>query len=393
MTAHALLSASGAARWMHCTGSPKLEQGFPDTISAYAKEGTLAHAFCELKLRKFAVEPMGKSTYTRRLNKLKKEPEYQKEMDGYTDDYLDRVKAIILAYPHKPHVACEQRVDFSAWVSGGFGTADCIVVGDDILHIVDFKYGKGVEVDAHGNPQMRLYALGAAELYKMLWQIRTVRMTIIQPRLGNYSTDEMPYQELLDWADKVVKPAAQEAAGKQGHFEPGDWCRFCRAKQQCKARAEFFAAMAKDAEAHPDPRLMTPEDLGRYLKAAKLLKAWAEDMQEYGLTLCLDGKEVPGWKAVEGRGSRAFTDQEAAFKVLMDHGTEEAILYNRVPLTLAQAEKVVGKKEFAVLVGSYIDKKPGKPTLVPEADKRPAITNKPTAEQVFKPIDNEAIPF
>lgn len=390
MTAHALLSASGAARWMHCTGSPKLERDFPDTTSAYAKEGTLAHAFCELKLRKFAVEPMGKSTYTRRLNRLKKEPEYQKEMDGYTDDYLDRVKAIILAYPHKPHVACEQRVDFSAWVPGGFGTADCIVVGDDILHIVDFKYGKGVEVDAHGNPQMRLYALGAVALYKMLWQIRTVRMTIIQPRLGNYSTDEMPYQELLDWAEKVVKPAAQEAAGEQGHFEPGDWCRFCRAKQQCKARAEYFAAMAKDAEAHPDPRLMTPEDLGRYLKAAKLLKAWAEDMQEYGLTRCLDGKkEVPGWKAVEGRGSRAFTDQEAAFKVLMDHGTEEAMLYNRVPLTLAQAEKVVGKKEFAALVGSYIDKKPGKPTLVPEADKRPAITNKPTAEQVFTKMEME----
>lgn len=387
MTAHALLSASGAARWMHCTGSPKLERDFPDTTSAYAKEGTLAHAICELKLRKFAVEPMGKATYTRRLSKLKKEPEYQKEMDGYTDDYLDRVKAIILAYPHKPHVACEQRVDFSNWVPGGFGTADCIVVGDDTLHIVDFKYGKGVEVDAHDNPQMRLYALGAAELYKMLWQIRTVRMTIIQPRLSNYSTDELPYQDLLDWADKVVKPAAQEASGEQGRFEPGDWCRFCRAKQQCKARAEYFAAMAKDAEAHPDPRLMTPEDLGRYLKAAKLLKAWAEDMQEYGLTLCLDGREVPGWKAVEGRGSRTFTDQEAAFKVLMDHGTDEAMLYNRVPLTLAQAEKMVGKKEFAALVGSYIDKKPGKPTLVPEADKRPAITNKPTAEQVFTKME------
>ncbi len=387
MTAHALLSASGAARWMHCTGSPKLERDFPDTTSAYAKEGTLAHAICELKLRKFAVEPMGKATYTRRLSKLKKEPEYQKEMDGYTDDYLDRVKAIILAYPHKPHVACEQRVDFSNWVPGGFGTADCIVVGDDTLHIVDFKYGKGVEVDAHDNPQMRLYALGAAELYKMLWQIRTVRMTIIQPRLSNYSTDELPYQDLLDWADKVVKPAAQEASGEQGRFEPGDWCRFCRAKQQCKARAEYFATMAKDAETHPDPRLMTPEDLGRYLKAAKLLKAWAEDMQEYGLTLCLDGQEVPGWKAVEGRGSRAFTDQEAAFKVLMDHGTDEAMLYNRVPLTLAQAEKVVGKKEFAALVGDYIDKKPGKPTLVPAADKRPAITNKPTAEQVFTKME------
>lgn len=388
MTAHALLSASGAARWMHCTGSPRLEQDFPDTTSSYAKEGTLAHAFCELKLRKFAVEPMSKTTFSRRLTKLKKEPEYQKEMDSYTDDYLDHVKEIILAYPHKPHVACEQKVDFSAWVPGGFGTADCIVIGGDTLHIVDFKYGKGVEVDAHGNPQMRLYALGAAELYKFLWQIRKVRMTIIQPRLGNYSTDEMPYQELLDWAEKVVKPAAQEAAGDNGRFQPGDWCRFCRAKQQCKARAEYFAAMAKDAKEHPDPRLMTMEELGRYLEAAKLLKAWAEDLQDYGLTCALDGREIPGWKAVEGRGSRSFTDQDAAFRVLMDHGTDESMLYNRVPLTLAQAEKLIGKKEFAELVGAYIEKKPGKPALVPETDKRPAITNVPAADQVFKKMED-----
>ena len=388
MTAHALLSASSAARWLHCTGAPKLEQSFPDTTSTYAKEGTLAHAICELKLRKYAIEAMPKSTYTRRLNKLKKDPLYQKEMDGFTEDYLDRVKEIYLSYESKPLVAAELKVDFSRWVPGGFGTADCIILGGDTINIIDFKYGKGVEVDAHGNPQMRLYALGATEKYKLLWSIKTVRMTIIQPRIGNYSTDEMSYDELLTWAETEVKPKAKAAAGDSGTFEPGDWCRFCRAKAQCKTRAEHFAAMAADAKAHPDPRLMSMEDLSRYLASAKLLKAWADDLQAYGLSCALEGKDVPRWKAVEGRRSRSFTAQDAAVKVLMENGTDEAMLYNRVPLTLAQTEKLIGKKQFDALVGAYVEKKPGKPTLVPASDKREAISTTPKANSVFKKLED-----
>lgn len=387
MTTHALLSASSAARWLHCTAAPNLEKTFPDTTSEYAKEGTLAHAICELKLRKYAIEPMAKSTFTRRLNKLKKDPLYQKEMDGYTDDYLDRIKEIVLSYPHLPHVVAEYMVDFSKWVPGGFGTADCIILGGDTLNVIDFKYGKGVEVDAHENPQMRLYALGAAEKYRLLWAIKTVRMTIIQPRINNYSTDEMSYTDLLKWGDEVVKPKAETAAGDTGTFAPGDWCRFCRAKKQCRARSEQYAALTAYAKAHPDPRLMSMSDLSRYLEAAKLVKAWAEDLQEYGLSCVLEGKEVPGWKAVEGRSSRSFTDQDAAFKVLMDHGTDEAMLYNRVPLTLAQTEKLIGKNQFAELVGSYVEKKPGKPTLVPESDKRQAISSALTANNVFKKLE------
>lgn len=386
MTAHALLSASGAARWLNCTGAPTLERDFPDTTSIYAKEGTLAHAICELKLRKYAIEPMGKSVYTRRLNKLKKEEGYDKEMDGYTDDYLDRIKRILLSYPETPYVVAEQRVDFSRWVPGGFGTADCLIIGGHTLHVVDFKYGKGVEVDAHENPQMRLYALGALERYGMLYNIQEIHMHIIQPRINNYSDDSISATDLFQWAEGEVKPAAEEAYKGPGTFKPGDWCRFCRAKSQCKARAEYFAAMAKDAREHPDPRLMSLEDLGRYLKIAKLLKPWAEDLQEYGLGCCLEGKQVPGWKAVEGRGSRSFTDQDAAFKVLMDHGTAESMLWNKVPLTLAQTEKLIGKKEFAALVGSYVDKKPGKPALVPDTDKRPAIDTVTHPEDVFEKI-------
>lgn len=309
-------------------------------------------------------------------------------MDGFTEDYLDRVKEIYLSYESKPLVAAELKVDFSRWVPGGFGTADCIILGGDTINIIDFKYGKGVEVDAHGNPQMRLYALGATEKYKLLWSIKTVRMTIIQPRIGNYSTDEMSYDELLTWAETEVKPKAKAAAGDSGTFEPGDWCRFCRAKAQCKTRAEHFAAMAADAKAHPDPRLMSMEDLSRYLASAKLLKAWADDLQAYGLSCALEGKDVPRWKAVEGRGSRSFTDQEAAFKVLMENGTDEAMLYNRVPLTLAQTEKLIGKKQFDALVGAYVEKKPGKPTLVPASDKREAISTTPKANSVFKKLED-----
>ena len=387
MTAHALLSASGAARWLNCTGAPTLEKDFPDTTSVYAKEGTLAHAICELKLRKYAIEPMGKAVFTRRLNKLKKGEEYDKEMDGYTDDYLDHIKRIILSYPETPYVVAEQRVDFSRWVPGGFGTADCLIIGGHTLHVVDFKYGKGVEVEAHENPQMRLYALGALDRYRILYDIQTVHMHIIQPRISNYSDDSISAADLLKWADEIVKPAAEEAYKGPGTFKPGDWCRFCRAKYRCKARSEYFAAMAKDAQEHPDPRLMSLEDLGKYLQIAKLLKPWAEDLQEYGLSCCLEGKPVPGWKAVEGRGSRSFTDQDAAFKVLMDNGTAESMLWTKVPLTLAQTEKLVGKKEFAALVGSYVDKKPGKPALVPDTDKRPAIDNVTHPEDVFKKIE------
>lgn len=388
MMAHALLSASSAARWLHCTAAPTLEKTFPDTTSEYAKEGTLAHAICELKLRKYAIEPMmSKSDFTHQLNKLKRDPLYQKEMDGFTDDYLNHIKEIVLAYPHTPHVAAELKVDFSKWVPSGFGTADCIVLGGDILNIIDFKYGKGVEVDAHDNPQMRLYALGAAEKYKLLWNIKTVRMTIIQPRISNYSTEELSYADLLKWGDEVVRPKAETAIGNTGTFAPGDWCKFCRAKMQCRARSEHYAALTAYAKAHPDPRLLSMEDLAKYLEATKLVKAWAEDLQEYGLSCVLEGKEVPGWKAVEGRGSRSFTDQEAAFKVLMDHGTEEDMLYNRVPLTLAQTEKLIGKKQFAELIGNYVEKKPGKPTLVPASDKRQAISDALTADTLFKKLE------
>lgn len=391
MTQHALLSASSAHRWLKCTAAPKLEQGFPDTTSEYAKEGTLAHAIAELKLRKYAIEPMGPATFTRRLNKLKKEPLYQPEMEGYTEAYLDFIKEKMLAEPVKPFVAAETRVDFGEYVPGGFGTADCLLLTKDVLHVIDFKYGKGVPVSAEDNPQMMLYALGALAKYRLLYSFKEVALHIVQPRLSNFSSFELYVDDLIKWGNDVVRPAAKEAAGDAGRFKPGEHCRFCRAKAQCKARSEYYAALKPERDAHPNAKLLTVQELGKYLAYAKELSTWAEDLKGHALSCCLDGLEVPGWKAVEGRGTRSFTDQDAAFKILIEHGTDESLLWDRVPKTLAQAEKLIGKKEFELQVGAYIVKSPGKPTLVPETDKRPAISNVPKAADVFRETEQTTI--
>lgn len=385
MTQHALLSASAAHRWLACTAAPLLEATFPDTTSSFAKEGTLAHSIGELKVRRYAVEPMSNGTFTRRFNKLKKDELYQSEMDGYTEEYLDYIKNTMLQYPVKPYVVIEKKVDFSHIVPKGFGTADCLIMTPEILHVIDFKYGKGVPVSAEDNPQMRLYAVGALKAYGLLYSFKEIHMTIVQPRIGNISEALITPAELQMWATNEVAPKAQEAMAGKGTFEPGEHCRFCRAKAQCKARSEHYAAYQKLTAGNPS--LLTMQELGAYLGIAKQLKSWADDLQDYSLTCCLDGKDVPGWKAVEGRGSRVFTDQTAAFKILMDNGIDEALLYNRVPLTLAQSEKVVGKKEFNDLLADYIIKNIGKPTLAPEADNRPAISNQVKAKDVFTKLE------
>lgn len=380
--AHALLSASSAHRWLVCTAAPKLEATFPDTTSEYAREGTLAHEICELKLAKY-VTAMAKGTYTKKLNALKKHELYQPEMLETSEAYMDYIKSVALSYPAAPAIAIERRVNFSDYAPDGFGTADCLLLAGSVLHVIDYKHGKGVVVDATDNPQMMLYALGAMHDYAMLYRFQMVKMAIVQPRIGNISEFEMSADALLDWGETVVKPKAREALSDAGRFSPGEHCRFCRAKYACKARSEHFASFAELAEARADPRLLTLDELGALLHDAKLLKKWAEDLEEYALAECLEGHAVPGWKAVEGRGSRAFTDADAAFEKLVASGIDEAVLYERRPLTLAQTEAVIGKKLFTELVGDMVVKPPGKPTLAPEADKRPAVTNAAKAADVF----------
>lgn len=381
-TQHALLSASGAHRWLHCTGSPLLEKDFPDSTSVYAQEGTLAHYLCELKLMAYTGE-ITKRKLTSMKNKLMKSELWQPEMDSTSEAYLDYIKDITMSYTVKPVILIEKKVDFSQYVPEGFGTADCLILAGDTLHVVDYKHGKGVVVDADHNPQMMLYALGAMSELSLLYRFKFVHMTIVQPRVNNISEFTMTAEELIEWGEKVVKPKAEAAMSGNGEFEAGDWCRFCRAKQQCKTRYESNDSLYPELSAQHDPRLITLEELGRYLKRGKDMAAWLEDMKEYALSESLAGADVPGWKAVEGRGSRAFTDTDEAVDTLIKNGIDESVLYERRVLTLAQMEKAVGKKAFGELVGDLVIKNPGKPTLVEESDKRPRITNQPTAADVF----------
>lgn len=381
-TQHALLSASGAHRWLHCTGSPLLEKDFPDSTSVYAQEGTLAHELCELKLMTYTGE-ITKRKLTSMKNKLMKSELWQPEMEGTSETYLDYIKDITMSYTVKPVILTEKRVDFSRYVPDGFGTADCLILAGDTLHVVDYKHGKGVVVDADHNPQMMLYALGAMSELSLLYRFKFVHMTIVQPRVNNISEFTMTADELIEWGEKVVKPKAEAAMSGNGEFEAGDWCRFCRAKQQCKTRYEMNDSLYLELSERHDPRLITLEELGEYLKRGKDMAAWLEDMKEYALSESLAGADVPGWKAVEGRGSRAFTDTDEAVDTLIKNGIDESVLYERRVLTLAQMEKAVGKKAFGELVGDLVVKNPGKPTLVEESDKRPRITNQPTAADVF----------
>lgn len=381
-TQHALLSASGAHRWLHCTGSPLLEKDFPDSTSVYAQEGTLAHWLCELKLMAYTGE-ITKRKLTSMKNKLMKSELWQPEMDSTSEAYLDYIKDITMSYTVKPVILIEKKVDFSRYVPEGFGTADCLILAGDTLHVVDYKHGKGVVVDADHNPQMMLYALGAMGELSLLYRFKFVHMTIVQPRVNNISEFTMTADELTEWGEMVVKPKAEAAMSGKGEFEAGDWCRFCRAKQQCKTRYESNDSLYPELSERHDPRLITLAELGEYLKRGKDMAAWLEDMKEYALSESLAGADVPGWKAVEGRGSRAFTNTDEAVDTLIKNGIDESVLYERRVLTLAQMEKAVGKKAFGEIVGNLVVKNPGKPTLVEESDKRPKITNQPTAADVF----------
>lgn len=381
---HALLNASGASRWLNCPPSARLEEQFPDSTSEAAAEGTLAHALGELKLQKYFT-PMSKATFTKRHNKIKADPLYTKEMEDYTDEYLDYIKETALRYPSQPTITIEKKVDFSSYAPEGFGTADCILISGDTLHIIDLKYGKGVPVSAEKNPQMRLYALGALKEYDFIYAINKVEMVIFQPRLDNISVDAMEAETLLNWGNAFVKPLAQQAFKGEGEFTPGDHCRFCRAKAVCRARSETNTAL-EDFKGKLPP-LLSNEEVGELLLKAQDLAKWAKDLEEQALKMCLAGETVPGWKAVEGRSNRCFTDTDAAFKELTAKGlAKEEVLYIRKPITLTETETLLGKKEFNTALSEFVIKPPGKPALAKATDKREPLTLKTDANTDFANI-------
>jgi hypothetical protein len=378
--AHALLSASGAYRWLNCTPSARLEEQLPEKTSEYAEEGRLAHEIAELKLRKHFTTPMGPKQYNTALKKLQSKPLYDPEMLTHTDAYLEYIQSVVHSYPSPPYVTVEKRLNYSQYVPEGFGTGDCIVIGGKVLNVIDFKYGKGVPVDADQNPQMMLYALGALAEYSMLYAIDTVKMAIVQPRLNNTSEFEVYAEDLQAWGESI-KPIAQTAFDGGGEFCSGDWCKFCRAKAQCRARSTTMTAL--EAFGKKLPPLLTNDEVGNILTRAQTLKAWVADLENYALTALLQGEEISGWKAVEGRSNRQFDDTDKTFTDLIKAGIDEAVLYERKPITLTSVEKLLGKAKFVELTGAHVIKPPGKPTLAPEKDKREAIANKTTAEEAF----------
>lgn len=382
---HTRKSPSGFHRLMQCAGSYRLEQQFEPTTSEYAEEGTLAHEVCETKLNAY-ITPTPKRTVTAALNKLKKREHWSNEMLGHADTYVDFIKTTALSMSETPHIVVEKRVDIGRWVEGCQGIADCIMIGGEELHICDYKYGKGVPVSAENNPQLQLYALGAYDAYSMLYPIKRVCMSIIQPRLSDEaSTWCISIDELLAFGE-TAKAAAELADREDAPFHPSDdACRFCRARQTCRARADHNVKMAfqEPAVVGVPGALLSLDEIGKYLSWGTDVAKWVEDLKAYALTQSLAGHTVAGWKAVEGRGSREFSDADKAFEQLISCAVPEPMLYERRPLTLAQIEKVVGKKEFEEMVGDLVVKKPGKPALVPESDKREAITNITNAQEAF----------
>lgn len=379
---HAILSPSSAERWIHCPPSAKINAEAPQRDTVFTREGTLAHAVAELKARKYFLPGTGPKKFQAAMTRFRGDELWQDEMDGHTDTYLDALKDIAAAFNEVPYVALEQKVDFSEYVPGGYGTADCIMIGGEVLHIVDFKYGKGVDVSAEDNPQMKLYALGAIEQYMAFYDIFTVRMTIVQPRIKREpDTWEIAARDLLRWAEDVVKPAAALAVKGEGAFQEGDWCRWCAVRGNCRKRAEAQLELVK--QDFRMPPTLTDEEVGRALTLGRRLKTWLSDLEEYALATCLNGGDIPGFKAVAGRAVRVWTSQEDAFGAAKAAGIPDEMLYERKPVTLAALEKVMGKKSFGEALGEYITTPPGKPTLVTEDDKRKAITNKPDVEDDF----------
>ena len=360
---HALLSASSSHRWLHCNPSARLEREFADRETIAAAEGTAAHALAEHKLK--------------RKLKLRSErpvsPFDTDEMEVCTDDYADFVMEQVTKERRRDldtQVFIEQRLDFSCYVPEGFGTGDCLIVSRGRLHIIDLKYGQGLLVDSEENPQMMLYALAALNQYEEQYQIKKVKLTIFQPRRDNVSTWETTVAKLKKWATKDLVPKAQKAFRGEGEYCPGEWCIFCKAAVKCRARAEDKLRLAQSE--FKMPPLLTDAEIESVLAKLPDIKKWADEIQEYALVKALAGKEWTGFKLVEGRSVRKFTDERAVVKAANEAGYHD--IYKQSLISITEMEKLMGKAEFSKVLGALVTKPQGKPTLVPDTDKRQAIS-------------------
>ena len=371
MADHALLSASSSHRWLACPPSAKLCAAHPDTTSPYAQQGTDAHSLAAYKVMK---------ALGRKASDPTKELEFfDQEMADCTDAYCAYVmEQLAEAKKHcaDPVVLVEQRLDFSRWVPEGFGTGDACIVADNVLQVIDLKYGVGILVSAERNPQMMCYALGLLEAFDGIYDIATVRMSIFQPRRDNVSSFEISKSDLLEWADTVLAPTAQLAFKGEGEFKAGDHCQFCSVKATCRKRTEYNLEMARyDFEV---PSELTDTEIAAILPRIDELIAWGDDVKEFALQQAVAGTHYPGFKVVEGRSVTKYTDEEAAAAAVKAAGEDP---YERKLLGITAMKALLGRKRFDEILDGLTFKPPGKPTLVPESDKRPAMT---TAKNDFE---------
>ena len=378
---HAKLSSSASKRWLGCPGSVKLSEHYPNGSSIYADEGTIAHGMAEGMISKN--DKLVQKYEVEAAKFYGEHPELNGtflDMKMILQPYVDYVFEEYAAQVHEDGAAqlmTEERVDLTEYIPGGFGTSDVVILRQGRLHIIDLKYGKGVSVSAEDNPQLKLYALGTLARFDMLYDIEDVVMTIYQPRLDNVSTDTIKAKDLYAWGEEVIKPGAQLALSEDAPVHAGDWCQFCPARYDCKERARD----AMELQKYLGQMVLSPEEIAEILGKIDRLTKFAEDIKDSALTKALDGEEIPGWKVVEGRSIRKYVgSEEEIVRQCEGAGYDQALLYERKLLTITNMEKLMGKKQFAEVLGAYVEKPEGKPTLAPESDKRPAITNNSAAE-------------
>lgn len=378
---HAKLSSSASKRWLGCPGSVKLSEHYPNGSSIYADEGTIAHGVAEGMINKD--DKLVQKYEVEAAKFYGEHPELNGtflEMKMILQPYVDYVFEEYAEQVHEDGAAqlmTEERVDLTEYIPGGFGTSDVVILRQGRLHIIDLKYGRGVSVSAEDNPQLKLYALGTLARFDMLYDIEDVVMTIYQPRLDNVSTDTIKAKDLYAWGEEVIKPGAQLALSEDAPVHAGDWCQFCPARYDCKERARD----AMELQKYLGQMVLSPEEIAEILGKIDRLTKFAEDIKDSALTKALDGEEIPGWKVVEGRSIRKYVgSEEEIVRQCEGAGYDQALLYERKLLTITNMEKLMGKKQFAEVLGAYVEKPEGKPTLAPESDKRPAITNNSAAE-------------
>ena len=378
---HAKLSASGSHRWLNCPPSVKLEQQYKDETSEYAAEGTLAHELGEISLKR-DLGQMTERVFKNKLKPIMTNALWTADMPDYVDIYVETcMEKVAEAKAKTPDaVFCvEQKLDFSEWVPEGFGTGDFVIIADGTMEICDLKYGKGVPVSAKDNSQMRLYALGAISEFSFLYDIDKVKMTIIQPRLDSISSDEVTVDELLKWAEVIVKPRAQLAIKGEGEFKAGEHCKFCKARKNCRARAEKNMELAKyDFQ---EPPTLDDNDIVDILKRLDEFEKWVKDIKDFALEQALNGVNYEGFKVVEGRSNRKYSDENKVAEILLNQGFQESMIYTKKLDGISKLESAIGKKEVQRLIGDLIVKPQGKPTLVSISDKRPVFN---PAEADFK---------